>query len=960
MLRLCNHCVPICLLFGFAFIVGASSQRRHSFYDMTKNTMAKDIHGNEKGTPIAKRRSSISTKHSPSIPVAKRNKNKRFDEDDGCPEEGKDRYNEFFDNDRYDCGEESYKLKMKNKKSSLEVETTSLYDKKSGNKDESDDDYYERLASGLERNKAGDDEQVKRQHRQDVCESESQGPQVYNYGAPGVVFQLSEAWTPSCAPNSLYNSLVTAEQQVRIGEEEAIIYTDYGSSSTSSSWESTFHHRHNRLLSSSKGSIENEQSDGGGGGGATAALDVPSTASPQSSYGLLQRLTSFGFNWPYSPLSLSGGTALAQNEAPPSSVPPPKSKLKRSLRGVPIRRQSPLHVLEQFEIQKQQKNLYKVKLPLLNQDMVNSKVNASRRSSRRATINEGYLNDNEEEVKEFEEVEDRLIQYQQIDGFGEDCLKWYLNRIASNVLPTLEDSTVILSDSCVQQKYYLNDGGTHWFEPHVAFRAKHRLLVIHAIGLQFSIENGKYYVVPIILKNGLVVGFWEDAKESPWPKWRPILSIRMTQSFPLAKNAAELAVEAGFIDDLEIRKRYHEDFGGDLWLERAALELSSLPGGSLPVTVSVPSFAVCMHLMGWRVEETVMNDVDKLALKVCKDEETSFFRSYMIEKSVLIKHLVPIQIKSLLYTSQGKYVASFSGLFDTKKAFNHFLLLPGGNKKWSQQFGNKEIFKLLFDPLIQWLKNPLTPPLVTDFQSLTENNRDGQQCSPYSSPCDSMISMPSSSCVITGSRNKAELPDDFVPIHDQQTKRDYCLISIDTLSTSACPPFSLTRTASTLGSSSSSSSSSSSTTSNPTSLNNSATSGSSSGCSPLVGKQCISDLTLHNPLVDLIALEDGVHFFNDACLANQWNAASGAEIMFSRLVYRCCTILTLSAHEWVNEKYASQAQRNLLKIRTLFLNNVNKLLNMSTNYKWPSYTSWEDMSSMECYLIYHRFVTLTL
>jgi hypothetical protein len=124
-------------------------------------------------------------------------------------------------------------------------------------------------------------------------------------------------------------------------------------------------------------------------------------------------------------------------------------------------------------------------------------------------------------------------------------------------------------------------------------------------------------------------------------------------------------------------------------------------------------------------------------------------------------------------------------------------------------------------------------------------------------------------------------------------------------------------------------------------------------------KSSVPSLTLHNPLVDLVALEDGIHFFNDACLAGQTSASAGAEILFSRLIYRCCTILTLPAHDWVGEKYAPQAQRGLLKVRTLFLNQVNRCLKTSTAYDWPLHTNWEGMSAMECYLIYYRFVTLT-
>jgi hypothetical protein len=173
---------------------------------------------------------------------------------------------------------------------------------------------------------------------------------------------------------------------------------------------------------------------------------------------------------------------------------------------MPSETPSILHQVEQFALQHRgQSDFDNAEAALLSRQAVNAEVDALRRSSRRAEMNEGYLNGNEEEeeeevvVKDFEEVEDRLVQYQQLDAFGDTCLDWYTGaRQASHVIPTLDDSiNTPLSLLSLQTEHSLVDDTTHWFEPQRAFSAKYRLLVVHAVGLRFSIDNGKYYIVPV-------------------------------------------------------------------------------------------------------------------------------------------------------------------------------------------------------------------------------------------------------------------------------------------------------------------------------------------------------------------------------------------------------------------------------------------------------------------------------
>lgn len=448
-------------------------------------------------------------------------------------------------------------------------------------------------------------------------------------------------------------------------------------------------------------------------------------------------------------------------------------------------------------------------------------------------------------------------KFDSFDCLEQDCLKWYERERKLMYLQPINSS--FLFSGSIKNGQTLIDGESFWFELHPACRYRHRILVIEAIGMQFVVAD-QFVVVPVLLKNGMIVGFWKGLKDELDGQWKPILGIAVSLPMPFIKNSIELAREANIVtddddDNVPLVKRLFEVFPGDLWLERAALELASVPGGRFPVTVNVANFQVCMHLVGWRDNSLAMTDNVKSTLTMKFDGEVlELFKVYKLERTDYSDHhLLPQRRQHWMAGgSQGQHLFSFPGLFDRPRALNHLLLLPSKVRDWKQDggIGNKALFSKLFGPLIDWLENPLAEPTTMYYARPTR---------------------------------------DYVLVR----KNDHTLIT-------KCP------------------------------LNE-------------------DILISYNPLADLYEMEQSMRKFDNACINRQESACAAAEILFSLLLHRCCTLLTQPANQWIRTEYAAKAQRNLLRITTYFVNLVNKLVKES-NMKHKHY--YEMMSSHECYQLY--------
>lgn len=543
-------------------------------------------------------------------------------------------------------------------------------------------------------------------------------------------------------------------------------------------------------------------------------------------------------------------------------------------------------------------------------------------------------------LQEFEDGDLGLRIYFDLKGnFGDKCLDWHWDsRYATQVIPSIEES--FIRDSSTQHQFKLHDGAAHWFEPRKTFRHKHRILAIHAIGPLYTIQ--KIRVVPVILNTGKVAGFWQNLEESPWPIWRPVLWLRLSQTFPFHNNAVELGKESRHIDNI-IQESYFRETSSDIFLDRACLELSAFVDGSFPVYVDLKSFSQLCHLVGWRLNEKEATNCNDLTMEV-DDTISSLFTSYQAQRSSYVKDcLVPKQIKALTGSYQGEYLASFPSFFNIQTSMNHLLLLQGGCRTWNEQQGSKELFQSLFGPLIFWLTDPLGyPDSFEPMVTVEEYFHGKKQSDDAASKVPKIYNI--KHLLSVGKPNLGEFPKETMPRGSFKT-RPYSPISTLSLPKKIkndAASYSLKQ-------------------SHRPKQFNSSNQGrlydqehELDGYNPDIP---LKQLTSHNPIVDLLALEDQMHVFQDGCIAEQLSACAGAEILFFRLVHRCCTVLSATSSSWIYPQFAEKAEKNLNSIRLHFTNQINAILKMSDTRKWQNYSNFGMLGAEESFIIYHRIAT---
>jgi hypothetical protein len=533
-------------------------------------------------------------------------------------------------------------------------------------------------------------------------------------------------------------------------------------------------------------------------------------------------------------------------------------------------------------------------------------------------------------IQDFEDLGSCFRPYLALPGnYKDDCLDWYIqSRFSTTLIPPNLSESSFLQSTLTPKQFRLSDGAAHFFEPIDLYRAQHRMLLIQAIGPHFTVK-GETCVVPVLLKTGQVVGFWQSLKEVPWPRWRPVLWLRLSLPFPFQNNSLDLVKEQQLIPEKTIHSRYYEDLSSDFLLERAALELSVMKDGVFPVSVEMSSFKQLAHLVGWRIDKQEAAGWVDLAMQV-DDAIAPLFKSFQIQRSTFDKtKLVPKRIKTLTTAKyQGQYLASFPSLFNYDASINHLLLLPGGRRNWMEGTGNQKFFQTLFGPFIIWLTDPLYYPC--EYEPLKDIEKAGRE-EPSREDC----------------RVVRDIRDTF-PAVKSPTSSDP-IFTASHLNNRTYGPVSLLRIPKKIQ------------VSDAPLLSPRASRSSVNFASSTLTNQPIphhSKITKHNPIVDLLQLEDEMHAFQDACIAEQLTACAAAEILFTRLVYRCCVLINSPPESWIEAPHVAKASANLTAIRIHFTNQVNWILGNSQKYQWSRYSSFESISVGEAFIIYHRITNM--